>query len=327
MKKITVLYVITKATWGGAQRYVYDLATNLPKNEFEPIVAYGVAGKLAHDLAASGIKTRQLSSLGRDIAITSDIKSFFEIFSAIKEIRPDVVHLNSSKATALGALAARISGVSKIIFTVHGWPFGEKRNIFAKAFIYKISLLTALLSRTVICVSKHDLQTAIRMPFIRKKAVLIYNGIDLSMRFGSGDVIRRAFPPGVKIVGTIGELAKNKDQRALIEEARHDPTMFVAIVGEGEERSRLEGMIKTYNIGERVKLFGFIPASDALRGFDRFSLPSLKEGLPYALLEAKLAGVPVVANRVGGVGEILDAQSLRDFSIEKMLERTVTLYY
>src|SRR3989344_6929292 len=138
MEKKKVMYLITKATWGGAQRYVYDLSTNIPKSEFEPIVAYGTRGKLADELEPAGIATRQLPSLGRDVAIVSDIKSFFEMLRIIRELKPDVVHLNSSKAAALGALAARIARAPNIIFTVHGWPFGEKRNPFTKILLWKI---------------------------------------------------------------------------------------------------------------------------------------------------------------------------------------------
>jgi len=324
-RHVKVLYLITKATWGGAQKYVYDLATNVPKNEFESVVAYGTKGKLAEDLATAGIVTRQLPSLGRDIAVVSDVKSFFEIVRVIRKVKPAVIHLNSSKAAALGALAARIARVPKIIFTVHGWPFGEKRNLLSRMLIWKISWLTALLSHRIVCVSEYDLQIAKRIPFVSRKVIRIYNGIG-PMTFGSGDIIRRVFPAGVKITGTIGELTKNKNQMALIEQAKNDIGIYVAIVGEGEDRAMLERKIKEYELEKRVKLFGFMPASDVLRGFDTFSLPSLKEGLPYVLLEAKQAGIPIVANRVGGVGEILDAKDPKEFSLENMVAKTSALY-
>jgi len=69
-----------------------------------------------------------------------------------------------------------------------------------------------------------------------------------------------------------------------------------------------------------------VPASEALRGFDVFALPSLKEGLPYVLLEAKLAGLPILANHVGGVGEILDNKNPGEFSLKQMLLKTLALY-
>ncbi|MBP7770362.1 MAG: glycosyltransferase, partial [Candidatus Pacebacteria bacterium] len=91
-------------------------------------------------------------------------------------------------------------------------------------------------------------------------------------------------------------------------------------------RPMLEAKIKEYNLEDRVKLFGFMPAKDVLKGFDVFALPSLKEGLPYVLLEAKLAGLPIEANRVGGIPEILDAEDMSDFSLAKMIKETLELY-
>ncbi len=321
-----VLFLITKATWGGAQRYVYDLATHLPKDAFEPVVAFGENGRLAKMLSGAGIATHPLPSLGRDVAVISDVASFFQILVLLWRERPDVLHVNSSKAAALGALAARIIFIPKIIFTVHGWPFKEKRNVLAKTLIWKISWLTALLSHKIICVSDYDLQLGRTMPFVGGKMVRIHNGIDLDMQFGSGEKVRGAFPVGAKITGTVGELTKNKNQIALVEEVRNKPDMYVAIVGEGEDRVMLEEKIKEYALGDRIKLLGFIPATEALKGFDTFALASLKEGLPYVLLEAKQAGLPIVANRVGGVGEILDAKDLQEFSLEKMVNQTAQLY-
>jgi glycosyltransferase involved in cell wall biosynthesis len=88
----------------------------------------------------------------------------------------------------------------------------------------------------------------------------------------------------------------------------------------------LEDKIKKYNLGNRVKLFGFMTANESLKGFDVFALPSIKEGLPYVLLEAKAAGLPIEANRVGGVGEILDAKDMREFSLKQMVKKTTSLY-
>ena len=324
--KKKILFLITKATWGGAQRYVYDLATHLPKDEFEVVVAFGEAGKLSEDVAAAGIRTYQVHSMGRDVSLFADVQSFIKIWKGLRKGRPDVVHLNSSKAAALGALAARLCGIEKIIFTVHGWPFNEKRNLPSRTLIYFLSWFTAVLSHKIICVSDYDLRIGQKMPFVGGKMVRIYNGIDLNIQFGSGEKIRSAFPIGVRITGTIGELTGNKNQQALIEQAKNNPDMYVAIVGEGELRIQLEGKIKEYGLETRIKLPGYLPASEVLKGFDVFALPSLKEGLPYVLLEARAAGLPIVANRVGGVGEILDAKDMSEFSLEQMVKKTVALY-
>ena len=140
MKK-KVLFVITKSNWGGAQRYVYDLATALPKDQFEVKVIFGGTqevggsyGMLDTNLKIKAPEVQRIfvPSLIRDISIGKDIKSFFELLRLFKKLRPDIVHLNSSKAGGVGALAARFAGVPKIIFTVHGLPEDEARGVLAR---------------------------------------------------------------------------------------------------------------------------------------------------------------------------------------------------
>ncbi len=317
--------MITKSNWGGAQRYVFDLATALPKGQFDVSVALGGNGLLAQKLQLAGIVVYHSTAMSRDVSFNKDVQSFFELYRLFTKGQPDVVHLNSSKAGALGALAARMAGVTTIIFTAHGWPFGEKRSALSRSVIWLASWITALLSSKVICVSEHDLHQAQKMPFITNKAVRIYNGIDIHAPLGDGGTIRKAFPPNVSITGTVGELNKNKNQIALLKKARNDASMYVAIVGEGEDRAMLERVLFEYGLKDRVKLFGFMPASEVLKGFDTFALPSLKEGLPYVLLEAKAAGLPIEANPVGGIPEIL-AGKLEDFTLEKMVGETIKLY-
>lgn len=319
-----VLYIITKANWGGAQRYVFDLATNLPP-EFKVSVAYGQPGLLAQRLQEAGIETHPIRSLQRDVSAWADLQSFFELYRLVLKLNPDVVHLNSSKAGAVGALAAWLAGARRIVFTAHGWPFNEPRGALSRALIWLASWATALLCDTVIAVSQSELHAVRRMPFCKHKVVCIYNGIDLGMQFGSGERIRAAFPAGALIVGTVGELTRNKNQIELIERAKKDPAIYVAIVGEGELRPMLEEKIQAYGLQERVKLFGFMPAAEVLKGFDAFALPSLKEGLGYVILEARAAGLPIEANRVGGVGEALD-KPLSEFALERMVEKTITTY-
>jgi glycosyltransferase involved in cell wall biosynthesis len=323
MKK--VLFVITKSNWGGAQRYVYDLALGLSRTRFEVAVAYGEPGLLAERLEEAGVTRYALGGMQRDVSAHKDTRTFFELYQLFKRQLPDVVHLNSSKAGALGALAARLAGVPRIVFTVHGWPFLEQRGFLTRAALWLASWATVLLCHKVIVISDYDLRLGRRMPLARRKFVRIYNGI-APMPLASGQKIRSAFPLGAKIVGTIGELTRNKNQKALVEQAKADPTMHVAIVGGGKLYGELEALIAKYNLEDRVKLFGFMPASEALRGFDIFALPSLKEGLPYVLLEARAAGLPIEASRVGGIPEILDAKDMSEFSLERMIEKTSAVY-
>ncbi len=129
-------------------------------------------------LKEENVPIQAVPSLGRDVALFSDIASFFQLVKLLRAERPDVLHVNSSKAAALGALAGRIVGVPRIIFTVHGWPFKEDRNFFARGIIYFISWFTAVLSHATIVVSKRDEEIGKRMWFVSQKIHYVPLGID-----------------------------------------------------------------------------------------------------------------------------------------------------
>lgn len=305
------MFLITKATFGGAQRYVYDLATNLPHHEYESGVAYGVRGRLADMLETHGIPVLEVPSLKRNISLISDIKSYFEIRDAIRDATPDILHVNSSKAGALGALAGRLNGVKTIVFTAHGWPFKESRDVFSQAIMFIVSWITGLLSTHVIVVSRTDERIGARMPWVRKKIVYIPLGrenLNLAApqegfreMFG-GQPIPPITPKTVRIV-SIGELTKNKGLvygiEAVAELTQRGLDCIYVIAGDGEDRDKLLTLARELGVSDRVFLSGFIPdASRYLSGFDVYLLPSIKEGMPYVLIEASLAGLQIVATSV-----------------------------
>jgi glycosyltransferase involved in cell wall biosynthesis len=79
------------------------------------------------------------------------------------------------------------------------------------------------------------------------------------------------------------------------------------IIGEGEERQNLENMARNLGISDSVKFRGFVDnARSLLSNFDIFCMPSRSEAMPYTLLEAGLAGLPVIATPVGGIPEVIE---------------------
>ncbi len=304
MKPKKVLFLITKATWGGAQRYVYDLATHLPQDQFTPIVAFGEPGRLQKTLTDAGIGTRHIPALGRDVALLSDLTSFFQILACVWRVKPDVIHLNSSKAAALGALAARALFIPKIIFTVHGWPFKEDRGVLVRKFIYFISWFTALLSNSVIVVSKEDESIGKRMALVGRKIHYIPIGIE-PPKFLSRDEASTSLSitAAVPRIVTIAELTLNKGVRyaidaiAILKSRGIEVSYF--IISDGEERAKLEALAHERNVSDRVHFLGFVQdVARCLKAFDVFLLPSIKEGMPYVLLEAAAANLPIITTNV-----------------------------
>ena len=196
MNKQKLLYIITQGEWGGAQRHVFDLATNLA-DEFDITVAVGEQDG-RHDLQQklqinSKIQIVQLKHLIRPVSPIHDILALFEIAKLYKTLKPDIVHLNSSKAGITGSFAKlfvkncklKIENC-KLIYTVHGWVFNEPLGRAKKALYRWLEKFTARWKKKIIVLSDFDHQTGQKAG--REKEENIAGGISRSYRvdtFGS----------------------------------------------------------------------------------------------------------------------------------------------
>lgn len=316
-RPLRVLYVVTKANWGGAQRYVYDLATAAKEKGHEVLVVSGVPGALTERLAEAGIATELVASMERDIRLLGELRSFRALLVIVRSFRPDVLHANSSKAGGLGALAGRIARVPRIVFTSHGWAFNEQRPRWQKAAIALFHYATVLLSHRTICVSHGLALDAAWMPFVGKRLSVVHNGIDpvplktrdmARMRLAP-DLVRDC--PDALWVGCVAELHPTKGLDVLIEAfaeiAYEFPDVVLVIIGDGQEWTHLAKLVQINNLPERIVLTGFVPdAVSYLPALDLFALPSRSEALGYVLLEAGTAALPAIGTRVGGIPEILE---------------------
>ena len=309
--KKKIIYIVTKANWGGAQKYVFDLATALYQEKYDVSVIHGQGNILNKRLEKEEIRTIPVSIMGRDYNIFSEIFIFFKLIIIFLKERPDIVHLNSSKAGGLGALSARLAFVPKIIFTVHGWAFNEPQyNNLLTRFL---SWLTVFLTTKTIVISKGDFEQAKRFPFFKDKFIFIHNGIK-NIFFKDRNSSRKFISDITKTpiqkpwVVTISELHKNKGLEYLIKAVhKMSKKPIVFVLGEGEERDHLEKLVESLGLKENFYLMGFVEnASSYLKAFDVFTMTSIKEGHPYAILEAGLAELPVLASNIQGITDILD---------------------
>lgn len=356
LKKERVLFIITKSNFGGAQRYVYELATSLNKQGFETAVALGGNGALKTKLEEAGITVFSVSDAQRDINIFKEFKVLWHIFTIMHEYKPHIVHLNSPKIGGLGALAARKASlfnrfvgpkeitnetgvkekgrypIKKIIYTNHGWPFKEPRPEWQLILIRTLSWLTVFLNQITIVLSQTEKDDVRNWPFINKKLVIIPNGLkpfplkektEALITLVGKETAELWLRENWTIIGTISELHKNKglpfaiegvesyithsntegDTPEIIEQRKK--TAFV-IIGEGEERKNIEALIAQKSLKNKVILAGTVDdARGCLSAFDLFLLSSVKEGLPFAILEAGFAGIPVISTSVGAIPEVI----------------------
>lgn len=319
-----IIYVITKSNWGGAQRYVFDMAVHFAVQGYSVKVAMGGSGPLFDKLKLENIETIEIPNMARDISLLGELKSFIFLYRLFRREKPDVVHLNSSKA-GLGALAARLAFVKRIIFTMHGMASHENRNFLQKKLINLLYFITIHLCHKTITVSNTLVSQIVAISrHLNTKLVPIHNGIEhhhlkakLETKARLMQIIEEKFGPfdfkmASQFIGTIGELHHIKGHIHLLKgfrAAMKDSAvpLYLFIIGEGEERKVLETEINNLSLKHHVFLCGHIQeAHTLLKAFDIFVLPSLSEGLPYVVLEAGLAQIPVIATAVGGISEIID---------------------
>ena len=309
-----ILYVITKANWGGAQHYVYDLACAAHHAGHEVTVAVGGTGLLTEKLRSASIPVIELP-LRQGRTFISDLLTFGSLFSLIRifrKVRPDVVHLNSAKAGGLGGLVARLCGVPRIIFTAHGWEFNAPRSSLSKIGIRLFSWFTILLSHTTICVSNAIQLDVSSLPGAKKKLVVIYNGVADTplLRREEARLLLSPHTTASYWIGMISELHPTKRiadaLRAFSLISEHHPEASLFIMGEGKERTALTHLIHELHLEKRIMLLGHVKdAPQYLRAFDLFIHSSQSEAFSLAILEAGCASLPVIATRVGGIPEII----------------------
>ncbi len=319
MAKISkIIYIITQSEMGGAQKYVKDLATFFYSQNYDIKVASGQDGPLIKSLKEKDIHTHVFKNLVRQISPVKDIKAFFEIFSFLKKEKPDIVHLNSSKAGVIGAVAAKCARVKKVVYTAHGFVFLEPLPFWKKQLYLLSEKISGIFKDAIICVSDFDKKNAIQYKIAsEKKFITIHNGIDsASLHCIEKNEAKKIFqstlpfPSSHTVIGTIANFYVTKGLSYFLQAAaqikKEKNNVIFIIIGEGELRQDLEKQIMENDLKQCVILPGRIHNAHAyLKCFDIYMCSSVKEGFPYSILEALAAFIPVVSTNVGGIPEII----------------------
>lgn len=298
-----LLLVVTQSDRGGAQRYVLAVARAAAASGWRVTVAAGPdgGGLLADDCVRARTAYRSLPALRREIRPQSDLAAVRALRRLIRELRPDVVHANSSKAGFLVPLAlAGLRPRPRHVFTAHGWVFLEPGR---SAPFYRLLERLADRGRDATVVLSPQERDAAHAVGIGRRGLHV---IPLGVAPAAHDraAARRALgaagvPEDALVIGCVANAYPAKNLAALVAafSGIQDARARLVLVGAGTER--MHG-------GTRIHLLGARTDARALMdGFDLFVLPSKKEGLPLTLLEAMDAGLPCLATPVGGIPSVI----------------------
>lgn len=301
--KPRILIVITLAEVGGAQSYVRDLIPGLVDQYDVTVAAHG-PGPLAEAVKARGARYVELRHVRRSIS-PRDVLGLFELWRLCRKLRPEIVHLNSSKAGVLGRIAGAAARVPVRVFTAHGWAFKASPGMVGRMYLWADRLVLPL-TTAVICVSETERRAGIAARTCRDKGTyVIYNGVETE--FSTVGLSRER----VRIV-SVGRLAAPKDFLTLIRAfAKLDRRRAeLLVLGDGPDRPAVEAEIVRLGLTDNVTLAGEVAdVAGRLRDSDIFVLSSMSEGLPISVLEAMAAELPIVASNVGGLPELVDEGS------------------
>jgi glycosyltransferase involved in cell wall biosynthesis len=223
--------------------------------------------------------------------------------------RVTIWHGHDYKSNALGLLLRRFWPM-RLVTTVHGWVHQTRRT----PLYYWIDRLCLPRYESVICVSEDLRQRCLECGVPPARCVLVENAIDTAQfsrrRPAAQAKERLGLPAGRFVIGAVGRLSAEKGFDVLIRSVHEllklGRDVGLLIVGEGDEKPRLQTLITELGAEGRMSLLGYRSDTRELyEAMDLFALSSYREGLPNVLLEAMALEVPVVATRVAGIPRLV----------------------
>ena len=301
MKHKKILFVV-ESMGGGVFTYIVDLANALAQ-KYDMYIAYGLRRQTPEnfrDYFNQKIHLIRVSSFTRSINPIQDIKAFFELRQIAEQIQPNVIHLHSSKAGAIGRLALRKFG-APLFYTPHGYSFLMQDQNSVKRCLYSaIERFCGRIKCKTICCSRGEYLEALK---ITKHAVCIDNGINIRLLQKTIDNAENAGQPRQDhsfTVFTLGRICSQKNPKTFNAVAQALPNIHFLWIGNGDLRDELSA--------PNITVTGWVEREQAVifsLQADVFLLTSLWEGLPISLLEAMYMKKPCIVSDVIGNRDVI----------------------
>ncbi len=297
--------VIAGAGIGGTERHVELLLVGLANLGHSVRLLSSRDGPLVDKARAVGAET---AIIPRPNGVTYVSKLLREL----KRTRPDVLHSHSGR---LPCIAGRMAGIPAIVDTRHGLIVPSLGTEPDSAARWRWEAAKCRLAHTTILLSKQDRDRLVgRGGFPAHRAAVVYNGVPLPKDDGTdvaGSETRFR-------LGFLGRLSKEKKPHRMLDLIRllvgtggpltdtERHRLILHLVGDGPMRGELEARVAEEELGEHVRFHGRLEdVNPILREIGALLLPSVTEGMPYALLEAMAARTPFLATPVGGIPELV----------------------
>jgi glycosyltransferase involved in cell wall biosynthesis len=313
-KQIRVLRLISRMNVGGPAIQISGLMKHLPKDSFEQLLVTGYCDEGELDFLDSTnleITSTRVLGFGRSIGGVSEIRAFFQIRKLIKDFDPHIIHTHTAKAGVLGRIASLSTFESQIrIHTFHGHLLHGYFGRIKTLLVILVERLLARFTHKLVAVGQNvrDDLLAVKIGNIGKFAVV---GPGLEIRTMPGRVEAQRVL-GLQnhqfTVAWVGRLVPIKAPHRILDIAKacalNRTDVRFLIVGDGTLRCELEELVSKENLP--IQFLGWQREIEpVLAVTDLMLLTSLNEGMPVSLIEAQMAGIPVISTKVGSVSEVI----------------------
>jgi glycosyltransferase involved in cell wall biosynthesis len=297
-----VLHVIARLNVGGTARYITQLANELPKHGIETFVATGfVQGAEVEDESAQSIDLIRIKSMGRSIRPIKDHFARMQLDKIIARVKPDIIHTHTFKA---GYVIRMKKQPVPVIHTFHGHLLDDPEfSGFKSKVIVEVERMLAKKSVRLVTVGRRVADELLEQRIGRKdQYVNIPPGVVALNVTPKAEALKNLNLPddGKPIVGWIARVTGVKNPMLALEVADAMPDTHFVMAGGGDLLEKVRVAAPS-----NVTVVGWAGAADVFGASDIILSTSENEGMPVALIEAQLAGKPVVATDVGSVSEVV----------------------
>jgi glycosyltransferase involved in cell wall biosynthesis len=313
-KKIRILHIIARMNVGGPAVIISELLEGLDQEKFELLLAVGFCEQNEMDfldIIHPKILVVRIEGLGRSLKLFHDIQAFLRLRKLIRTFKPDIVHTHTSKAGLIGRIANLTSfHHNKSVHTYHGHlltgyyakPVTRLVSIIERLLAYRTDLLLAVGTQV-----KNDLLN--EKIGTDSKIVVTFPGLRLPQNFDRKKTRRKFLIQESSFVITfVGRLTKIKRPQRIIEIGtlleKLTKDVKILVVGGGEMFDELNASVQFKKLN--IEFLGWRNDVDEIFvASDLAFLTSDNEGIPIVLIQAALAGLPLLSTNVGSVSDIL----------------------
>ncbi len=293
------------------QGYIVDVVCNCKEGN---TISDEKVKEMVRELAEKGVSVTHVPIPRKIYDIKGIFKSIKQIRKMCKKEKYALMHCQSpigSVVARAAAIKARKNGM-KVIYTAHGFHFykgAPKKNWI---IFYQIEKVFSYVTDVLITINKEDYTFAKKHMNAKQVEYLPGVGIDTEKFWleNFDEETKRAELGITKndlMILSVGELNKNKNQEVIIRAIAklNDSRIHYFIAGRGDKEEYLRNLAKS--LGVNLQLLGYrTDIIELLNTADIFALPSLREGLSVALMEAMSAGLPCIVSRIRGNVDLIE---------------------